>query len=83
MPGVNPPAGIGPEEITRPTEEEIIGAPASAAGAAGESAVPVGICEGTLRGAPQDGQNRWDGANSPPQDGHLIKVLRSRSMLMG
>lgn len=74
MPGVNPPAGIGPEEIRRPTGEEIIGAPASAAGTAGDSAVSVGICEADAIGAPQLLQKRLSVGTSLVHDGHFIAV---------
>ncbi len=47
-----------------------------AAGAWGSPALPVGICEGELSGAQQDGQNLQDDDSSSAHDGHRINALR-------
>ena len=72
MPGVNPPTGIEPEEMTRPTGELIIGAPASTAAAGGDSAIPVGIWESGPIGAPQVEQKRLSAGTSLEHEGHFI-----------
>jgi hypothetical protein len=40
----------------------------------------VGICDGALTGAAQDGQNLWDGNNSPAQEGHCMAALPKRTL---
>ncbi len=44
---------------------------ACAAGAWGAPSIAVGICDGVPIEVPHEGQNLWDGDNSPAQEGTL------------
>lgn len=65
VPGVKPPTGIEPEEITRAT--------ATAAPAAGDAAADVGICEKETMACPQAEQNRLSVDTGAEHEWHDMK----------